>query len=596
MRVKFSEYSALPFYSTREEQHYYNFDNNIPVIVYPDFASIQFQFCFKEENVTVQGFTVKSENDTHVPTSVTHSYISEDVDGDGNLEHFLQVTAFNYASAPTESKYWIEILIDGVTYYSEVFFICNVDYKFEWWDDCDRQDFGYFSNGFKNILYVSDMYLRQTGREENIVERQDGYGNSRKVYQGVYTSYTTELRGSNFLKQTFDNIKYADNVQLTNLDSDVVWDLSEVSSENSGDNGVYALNVGFRTELNEKLDCGADAYENAPYIDPDEASPGDLTCGSFSVSIIQTGFELSYSLSNDPDPATPPDILWTRDGRWIGNGATATLGAYGKYGVRIQKKNCIVVDYYSWEDVCVAMQSNITVNNGTIDAATSNAPAAVSYEVFNPSGVSVATSLPYVAVVDGVHSLKVTSDTCQKVYQVPVTLGDASDCSFTFDIEKNASNLLTVANVSEASYSVEWLKVVNADEETSVGSGDTHQIDGEGLYIARVTALSCTKDKLFVFVEDDSYVTSKYIGYQRNINYSGADLSVTKFTLPHPIINSESDIDARLKVTVNGVRWHYKTTPSAINEFSFDYPNNKIVPFVAFTTDDVLLERFYLEN
>lgn len=596
MRTKFSENSILPFYPSIQEREYYSFNNNIPVLVFPSFADIKFQLCFKNEPFVYQGGSLWSVLGNHVPSSIGNTTKIEDVNNDGSNEYFLQVDGITFSENPSETKYYMEILVDGVSYYSETFFICSAKYKIEWYDDCDRKDYGYFTNGFKNVLYLNDFYPTLSSVNDIIEERSDGYGGKKKVYEQNIYSYTGKIKGANFLRHTINNIKAYDNIVLTHIVSSETWTIEDLKAESSGDGGAFGLDISYTTSPNEKLDCIVPAFENAPYVDPNTPDPEDLTCGSFGVTIVQAGFELSYTLSNDPDPATVESIWWTRNGRYIGSGATVTLGVYGNYGVRIQKKNCIVVDYYSWQDVCPAMQAAVTVNNGQINAVTTNAPDTVAYAVYNPSGTEVATSLPYTAVVDGIHTLKVVSDVCEKVYQVPVHLTGSIDCSFTFDVTKSATNLLSIANNTAGSYSVEWFKVINSNEEVSVGTGDTYQIATEGLYIARMTSSGCDKDVIYVYLESDTTTASRYQGYQRNLGVSGTSLAVTKFTLPHPTINSETEIDERLIVKVNGSTLYYKTTPSAVDHYTIDFANNEIDFYYSLTSADVQLYRNYIEN
>lgn len=596
MRTKFSELSTIPFYTSRQEQHLYTFDSNVPVLLFPDFASIKFQLIFKNDLQTYQGATIKSDTATYVPDSVSYNSITQDVDNDGNDEFFLQFDGFTYAAPPTEDKYWIELLINGVTYYSEVFFICSAKYKIEWYDDCSSKDFGNFDSGWKNILYLNDFFPTVTNIEEQIEERADGYGNNKKIYQRSEIVYTAQVKGSNFLRHAFNNIKYYDNIELTHIASSQTWTIYDLKGESGGGNGAYALDISYKTEDYEKLECNISAYENAPYTDPDTPSPGDLTCGAFAVTIVQTGFQLSYTLSNDPDATVVEDITWTRNGRFLGKGSTVTLGDFGNYGVRIQKKNCIVTDYYNYQDVCIAMQTSVSVNNDIINASTSNAPSSVSYEVYNPSGSLVSSSLPYTAVADGVHTVKVASGDCEKIYNVPVNITGSVDCSFTFELSKDASNTLSVVNNTAVTYSVEWFKVINGNEEVSVGTGDTHDIDGEGLFIARMTSSGCSLDVLYVYLETAVNQGFTFQLYERSLNYSGSNYDVANFTLPHPSIFTEDEIDDRLRVVVNGVTYAYKGTTTAINEYTIDFANNRITPHVAFATDDIQLYRTFIKK
>lgn len=600
MRVPFSESCILPFYSSKEERHYHNFDNNVPVIVFPDFASIKLQLTFGETDFNYQGASLWSVAGNHVPTTVTQEKKSGDVDNDGNTEYFWRLNGVSYSVEPTETKFYLEILVDGVSYYSDDFFICSAMYKIEFWEDCNRENFGYFDSGagndWKNILYLNDMYIRESDPDKLIEERANGYGGTTKVYQRHDIEYTAEIKGANFLRHATNVIGQYDNIRLTNISTSQEWTIYDLASANAGSNGAFALGITYKTAPSEKLNCGIDSYENAPYTDPSQINPGDLTCGSFGVTITQVGMDLQYTLQNDPDGAVVETVTWTRNGRWIGDGASVALGAYGNYGVRIQKKNCTVYDYYNYQDVCLAMSTDFSVNNGTINATTSNPPSTVSYEVFNPSGTSVATSLPYVAVVDGVHTLKVTSDTCEKIVDIPVQITGAVDCSFTFDVEKDASNLLSIANNTATSYTVEWFKVTSGNSETSVGTGDTYQITAQGTYIARMTADSCTKDVIYVYLENESPVNSKYGGYQRFLNFTGQTIAITKFTLPSPVLNSESEIDERLVVKVDGVTQLYKTTPTAINEYNFDFADNEIILFFSVTNADIQIYRTYIEN
>jgi len=242
------------------------------------------------------------------------------------------------------------------------------------------------------------------------------------------------------------------------------------------------------------------------------------------------------------------------------------------------------------------MQTSVSVNNDIINASTSNAPSSVSYEVYNPSGSLVSSSLPYTAVADGVHTVKVASGDCEKIYNVPVNITGSVDCSFTFELSKDASNTLSVVNNTAVTYSVEWFKVINGNEEVSVGTGDTHDIDGEGLFIARMTSSGCSLDVLYVYLETAVNQGFTFQLYERSLNYSGSNYDVANFTLPHPSIFTEDEIDDRLRVVVNGVTYAYKGTTTAINEYTIDFANNRITPHVAFATDDIQLYRTFIKK
>ena len=593
MRAKFSENSFLPLYQNINERHYSIFRNNVPVISFADFASIILQYSFGNTDFTLLGTTLKSVEGNHVPTTVAASKITEDVDLDGTNEYFFQLNGVTFDTEPTVGRYYLQFSFDIGDYYSEDFFICPPRYEMQYWSDCNYKDLGYFSAGFKHILPLKQLHIYDTDKEENEVTRSNGYNGEKKIYRESTTIYKAEILGANFIKNAIDNISAHDNITLKDLTTNETWDLTSISSNNSDKSEAFALDLSFETEKQEIIDCEVAAYENAPYSD-DEGAVGALVCGAFAVTIVNTAGVLTYTIANDPDVLVTAVVSWTLNGSFIGSGSSVSIGNFGTYALRVQKNNCIVTDSFTYSNVCQAMSSTFTVNSGVINGVTSNAPSTVSYLVYDSAGIEVATALPYTAVETSTHTVKVISGDCELIYSLPVRIDPPVDCDFTFAIEKSASNLLSIVNNTATGHSTEWFSVFNSNIETSVGTGDTYQILKDGLYFAKITATGCTNSQYYYFDSGSKFVGG-YSDYQELILVSGVNIDVTNFTLPHPLINSDAEINDQLEVIIEGQNYQYKTTPTDIRDFSFDFPNNRIVLFfTGHTNIDVQIRRRYV--
>lgn len=597
MRIKASEVSILPFYSSAEERQAVWCPHYIPDRIFPSWATVKFMLCFGSTNPNLTGISVYDENGNNVPDSFVDSSVSEDTDSNGVTQYYLRINGITWTTAPSGNRFYIRLAIAGgaTLIYSEDFFICAAKYRVDYWMDCNNTNFGNFDSSWKNSMYLKDFMPRRTENDEEVEDRENGYGITKNIFTSIAPRYKGEIYGSDSMYHHVNYIKYFDNVQLINIDTGETWDISQMTADGGSDGCAYNMPISFLRGKSQILICGASAYENAPYDDPD--TPPTLDCTGFGVTISEAAGILSYTIANNPDVGLSIKQTWYRDGQAVGTGSTIALTDFGVYTVQVQIGSCRASDNYQYLNGCT-MTTQLTVNGDTINGATSNAPAAVTYQVYNSAGTLVSSALPYSTGVDGLFTVKTTSGSCEILSQVQInTNGGVTDCSFTFDLTKDGSDVLTVSNVSEAVYSVQWIKIINGNQEISVGTGDTYAITESGLYIARVTALSCTKDSLYVLIQPVVAQQSGLLGktYQSFKNYTGSDLDITNFDLPNPHIWDESEMNARIKVVVNGVTWEYKDTTAAIDEFTINISNtqNKITPHVAFAGDDIQVYRTY---
>lgn len=174
--------------------------------------------------------------------------------------------------------------------------------------------------------------------------------------------------------------------------------------------------------------------------------------------------------------------------------------------------------------------------------------------------------------------------TTAKVYKA-VLFAD-TDCTWSANVVRNAANLLSVQNVTAVSHTTEWFKVEDGNTEVSVGTGDTYSATAGALYIARITGDGCDKDFLFLILPQD-LADPNADDYHFFNNVTAADQAITNFTLPNPAIHTADEINNMLAVFRNGIKQVFNATPSAINEYDIDISTNKIVPFVAYSSDDI---------
>lgn len=589
MKTRFSEVSTIPMYSSSDERRHAWCDQRMPVLIYPSWTEFNVQFCFGDTDPSFVGISVFSETGNNVPTAFDYDVLSEDVNGDGNLKWFVRIKNIQWASGPSGTSFYLRISVDGgaTDYYSEDFHICPATYKLDYWNDCSSEFFGSFESSWKNTVYLKDFAPERQANEEEVEARRNGYNVEQRIFYNIEPVYKGRVYGADYFYDTINYIKYFDNIQLTNIDTGEVWDLKNIIADNGTEQCAYSMGITFETGTLSRLACGTSAFENAPYDDPDV--PPALDCTGFGVTIAEAAGVLSYSIQNNPNGALAITQYWTRDGQVIGTGSTVALTDFGVYGLVVRIGTCSATDTYDYLNACV-MTTQVTVNGTTINAATSNAPAAVTYQLYNSAGTLVSSSLPYDVGVSGLFTLKTTSGTCQTLNQVQVNSETGStDCSFTFDLTKNGSTL-EVSNVSEASYSVEWLYSAMGGSLQSVGTGDTHAINGAGLYIARVTALGCAKDSMYVYLEPVQISGGDCPPkYHEADAVTGTNYDFTDFDLPNPHTHSEAEINAKLQVFVNQQKYTYKDTTADPEDYTITVSNtdNKIVPQIAFANDKI---------
>lgn len=606
MRLNWAELSTLPVYRSLKDTHYYRCRCQ-PIFSFPTLEDCKYQLYFGTTNpnsiTDIQLGVVRlidAGGDEFFGSGGAGTIVTEDVNNDGTDEYFINIECTSNTPIGGGCTYYHTFLIDGVRYYTEVFSICDqTRFKLEFWNDNDTKDFGYFSGGYKNTIFINDTDVKTSSFEETLEEAEDGFNDAKTLFTRIKTVYNVDLLGSNPLHQSLTYAKYYDNIRVTDLETNEVFDLEDFEVTQGGDACSYNMRVTWVKHIAEMVNSAkSSSYENAPFEDCDPVSDPPLVCGSFDITLSETAGELSYVVSNNPNPSATLVIQWFLNNVYVGSGSTVTLGQYGTYKVRATVEDCVTEDEYVYNDPCT-MSLDLSSNGAFIYGTINNAPGTPTVSIKNDAGTEVGTALPYEALATGTYTVIITDGVCQVTKNIYINITSTNLCDFDFSISKNAvtKELSITSNTCSGSHVTTWYKVTDSDTRTQVATAiDTYQPTENAAYIASVECDSeCTVEHLYVVQDFVDIADIDYnIPYQLFDGFTGSTLPVTKFDLPNRAIWTVEEMNARLRVYVEGTLYQYADTPASIDEYNIDLVNNEIELFFSHTDKDVQVFREYL--
>ncbi len=502
MRIPISKISTLPFYSSEKERLCCGQTKKTP-FVFPNKDAVNFQFTYGNDQYIFFGAAIYNEIGNLVPTGdVIGTEIFKDVDNDGNDEGFFQVSGLS-GQVTASQGYYIELLFgtpDGLkTYYSELFNICpDVCYKIEYSDDCDSADYGCFSNGFTNCLYLKNFEPGSPNISENLETLTNGNNDEKDIYTSVSITNNATVIGSNSLYESMLFIKYFANIDLINVEAGCKWRLNSFIGVSGA--GCYGrMGVSWTCPELEKADgCCESSYNNAPFIDCDDNPDPPIDCEGYEIEIIENGGVLTYNIINNPDDTATPLVSWEVNGIYEGSSETVVKGPYGTYELTITIAGCTATTSYLCLDPCANFSVDLICNGLTIDGAINGVPDGETpvVKICDNDGNEIGNAFPFTVPEDGAYTVKVTTESCEDI-QI-VECGDGA-CNFDFSISKDENGQLSPTITGDCENPVfQWTKIVDGDAETPVSTSEQYTPTESGGYLLYITCDGCVKSKLYV--------------------------------------------------------------------------------------------------
>lgn len=452
-----TRFQVIPFYKTKKDWFIYNHDG-IKEGAYITVSSGRCPaFQVVDESASISSVRIRRiDNISNMLGSSTlmNTFSAETVSfdlwktgTDQNISTFIPFG--NTFIASEERWYYAEYDIGGATWISEPFYVGCTEiglerYKIEWYNTCNTNNAYYEDDIFKNELWLPDGTVFNAPTSEDDVTKNSN---------GEIRQYKTFLRYS-FTKYLPDYIYHAikamnavDTIILTDYESNISYNLFDVQINNdSGEKSdIILCTVSYRIKEDVYPDT-TNCCTDIEFLDEELSGGGGGggSCPDFAITINESGGELTYSIDSEPASGTLV-VAWSKDGLIIGSGSTVSLGGYGNYKITARKDGCTVTDTYSYLNPCENFFLEVTQNLGVISANVSGNTSPVSYKVYDPDSIEVATSLPYTSVVDGPHTVEAYFDDCVRT-SIVVT-NSLVDCGHTSVIVR-ANDQLTGSSSS----------------------------------------------------------------------------------------------------------------------------------------------------
>lgn len=508
MRLAISEISSLGVYPSRKEVCC---TSNDSAIVFPSAADVNLQLIFGEEIGGVYNVIVRGCNGREVAGAGANMVnISEDVDNDGSTEYFGQIQGLT--GNLTDGCYYLEISIgNGKVVYTDNFNIkCNVCYCIEFANDCDSEDFGHYSTGFKNRIFFESFEPTGGSVTENFTPITDGFGINKFLYGSVTGSYTANAVMSDSMVQSMLFVNTFDSKKIINKEANCDWELTRFNA--SGGGGCkFAGSLSWDLKTRLKLDgCCDSAYENAPYVDCNDDPDPPLECEGFAVTLNVNGTLLTYSITNNPDPNLPIIVSWFLNGSYLGTASSVEKGGYGTYKVRVKIGNCTAEDEYICLDPCANFSVELVKNGLKIDGAVNGVPEGESETVVicDSDGNVVGNGFPTIVPEQGIYTVKVTTESCEFIQLCPLV--DPLECDFDFELTKDENGTVSpIFNPQPTgTLSYLWYAYYSGTIKSFIGTSSSITPNQTGFYELTVTnnvngeICSVTKGIMCIIDED----------------------------------------------------------------------------------------------
>ena len=254
-----NNFSVLPWYTSIEQQNARKWW--VYKRVYPLFTPAGFVLPFQlqvphQETVTIgniyihdanTGASIEDCRQKLIDSGLTHKQFGafgyDVIVYPGNFPAFTQME---------NGRYYLRIVVNSVTYYSEVFTVVNdiSGYlKIEWWDVADfTMDAGtivYINPAFKNVLYLDSDIAKPEYPFEEEGENRDGY--FFPIKQISEKRYRFSFLASEYLLDVMRFIRMADYAQITKNGQTYSLDTFLITPEWEDNGDVASVEAEFDT-------------------------------------------------------------------------------------------------------------------------------------------------------------------------------------------------------------------------------------------------------------------------------------------------------------------------------------------------------------